>query len=112
DQLDEAKVNYEAAIKLDPQDAAALLRRGIVCGQQQDFACASEMFQKAESLYTAQGNFEGVTEVFYERGFLSLNTEDVSTARPALETALQRSQVSKNNYQQIKALQALSAVAA
>jgi len=112
DQLDEAKSNYEEAIKLDPQDAAALLRRGIVCGQQQDFACASEMFQKAESLYTAQGNFEGVTEVFYERGFLSLNAEDVVNARPALETALQRAQVSKNHYQQIKALQALSAVAA
>ena len=112
DQLNEAKVNYEEAIKLDPQDAAALLRRGIVCGQQQDFGCAGEMFQKTESLYTAQDNFEGVTEVFYERGFLSLNSEDVVKARPALETALQRSQVSKNYYQQIKALQALSAVSA
>ncbi len=112
DQLNEAKVNYELAIKLDPQDAAALLRRGIVCGQQQDFACAGEMFQKAESVYAAQSNFEGVTEVFYERGFLALNSEDVEAARAALETALQRSRVSKNHYQQIKTLQALSAVAA
>ena len=105
-------MNYEDAIKLDPQDAAALLRRGIVCGQQQDFRCAREMFQKAESVYAAQGNFEGVTEVFYERGFLALNSEDVVAARAALETALQRSQVSKSHYQQIKTLQALSAVSA
>jgi hypothetical protein len=53
--------------------AAAFLRLGVVCGQLQDFTCATEAFQKAEGLYQALSNLEGVTEVFYERGFLFLN---------------------------------------
>jgi tetratricopeptide (TPR) repeat protein len=112
DQLKEARDQYVEAVKLAPQDPAVSLRLGIMCGQQQDFNCANEAFQKAETLYTAQGNFEGVTEVQFERGFLFLNTDDTKKARRDLESALQRSRNSNNIYQQIKALQALSGVSA
>ncbi len=112
DQLTEARDQYLEALKLAPQDAAVSLRLGIICGQLQDLNCANESFQKAETLYTAQGNFEGVTEVRFERGFLFLNMEDTKHARGDLESALQRSKTSNNVYQQIKALQALSSVSA
>jgi serine/threonine protein kinase/tetratricopeptide (TPR) repeat protein len=112
DQLREAREEYLEAVKLAPQEAAASLRLGIICGQQQDFACANDAFQKAETIYTAQGNFEGVTEVYFERGFLFLNIEDTKKARPYLESALQRSKASDNINLQIRSLQALSSVSA
>ena len=112
DQLQEAHEQYLEALKLAPQEAAVSLHIGIICGQQQDFACANDAFAKAETLYTAQGNFEGVTEVYFERGFLFLNSEDTKKARPDLESALQRSKASNNLNLQIKSLQALSSVSA
>ena len=112
DQLKEARENYFEAIKLDPQDAAALLRLGVLCSQQQDFTCALDSFQKAEAIYQAQSNLEGVTEVFYQRGFLFLNGDRVPDARAELEKALQLANTTKNQYQQIRALLALSSVSA
>lgn len=112
DQLKEAQDQYHNALKLVPQDAAASLRIGIICAQQGESVCASEAFQNAESWYTAQGNVEGVTEVLFERGFWLLNKEEVKTARADLESALQRARVSKNVYQQVRALQALSGASA
>jgi len=112
DQLKEAQDQYHNALKLVPQDAAASLRIGIICAQQGESVCASEAFQNAESWYTAQGNVEGVTEVQFERGFWLLNKEELKTARAYLESALQRARVSKNVYQQVRALQALSGVSA
>jgi len=112
DQLKEAHEQYLVAFKLAPQEAAVSLRIGIICGQQQDFACANDAFAKAETLYTAQGNFEGVSEVYFERGFMFLNIEDTKKARPYLDSALQRSKASDNLNLQIRSLQALSSVSA
>jgi serine/threonine protein kinase/uncharacterized protein HemY len=112
DQLQEARENYLEATKLAPQDAAALLRLGTLCGQQQDLTCANEAFQKAEALYQAQSNLEGVTEVLYQRGFLFLNRDNPAPARAELEKALELIKATKNRYQQIRALLALSSVAA
>ena len=112
DQLKEARENYLEATKLAPQDAAALLRLGVLCSQQQDFTCAIEAFQKAEALYEAQSNIEGVAEVFYQRGFLFLNRDKPAEARVELEKSLQLTRVTKNQYQQIRALLALSSVSA
>jgi serine/threonine protein kinase/Tfp pilus assembly protein PilF len=112
DQLKEARENYLEATKLAPQDAAALLRLGALCSQQQDLTCAIEAFQKAEALYEAQSNLEGVAEVFYQRGFLFLNRDKPAEARVELERALQLTQATKNQYQQIRALLALSSVSA
>jgi tetratricopeptide (TPR) repeat protein len=112
DQLKEAHEQYLVALRLAPQEAAVSLRIAIICGQQQDFACANDAFAKAETLYTAQGNFEGVSEVNFERGFLFLNIEDTKKARPYLDSALQRSKASDNINLQIRSLQALSSVSA
>ena len=112
DQLEKAKEKYQETTKLAPQEAAAYLRLGVVCGQLQDFTCAFEAFQKAESLYKALGNREGVTEVFYQRGFLFLDEVKPPEARAQLENALQITKATGNLYQQIRVLQALSSAAA
>jgi serine/threonine protein kinase/uncharacterized protein HemY len=112
DQLIDARENYLTATKLAPQDAAALVRLGVLCGQQQDFTCALDSFQKAEALYQAQSNLEGVTEVFYQRGFLFLNSDKAADARAELNKALQLTTATNNKFQQIRALLALSSVSA
>jgi serine/threonine protein kinase/Flp pilus assembly protein TadD len=112
DQLKEARENYLAATTLAPQDAAALLRLGVLCGQQQDLTCAIDAFQKAEALYQTQSNVEGVAEVVYQRGFLFLNRDQASEARAELEKALQLTKATKDQYTQIRVLLALSSVSA
>jgi tetratricopeptide (TPR) repeat protein/predicted Ser/Thr protein kinase len=112
DQLEEAKENYQKATKLAPDEAAAFLRLGVACGQSQDYACAYEAFQKAESLYQALVKQEGVAEVCYQRGFLLMDQKKLSEAGAQLDTALQMARSTGNLYQQIRALQALSNLAA
>jgi serine/threonine protein kinase/Tfp pilus assembly protein PilF len=112
DRSEKAKENYQEATRLAPQEAAAFLRLGVVCGQLQDFPCASDAFQKAQSLYQALSNQEGVTEVFYQRGFLLLDQVKLAEARVQLENALQMTKATGNLYQQIRVLQALSSAAA
>jgi serine/threonine protein kinase/Tfp pilus assembly protein PilF len=111
DQPAKAKENYEKATKLAPQEGAAFLRLGVVCGQLQDFACASAAFEKAQSIYQAFSNQEGVTEVFYQRGFLLLDQVKLANAKADLENALQMTKATGNLYQQIRVLQALSSTA-
>jgi len=112
DQLKEARENYLEATALAPQDASALLRLGVLCGQQQDLTCAIDAFQKAEALYQTQSNVEGVAEVFYQRGFLFLNRDEPSKARAELEKALPLTKATKDQYKQIRTLLALSSVSA
>jgi len=112
DQLKEAKENYQEATTLAPQDAAGFLRLGVVCGQSQNYVCASEAFQKAESLYRTHSDQEGVAEVFYQRGFLLLDQKKLPEAGTQLENALRIARETGNLYQQIRVLQALSNLAA
>ena len=110
DQLREAKENYQEATKLAPQEAAAFLRLGVVCGELHDFTCASDAFQKAESLYQALSNLEGVTEVFCQRGFLFIYEIKPPEARAQLEKALEMTKASGNQFQLIRVLLALSRI--
>src|SRR5690349_16544205 len=84
----EAKESYNQITTLAPQDAAGFLRLGVVCGQSQNYACAADAFQKAESLYQTLSDQEGVAEVFYQHGFLLLDQKKLREARAQLENAL------------------------
>lgn len=112
DEIDNAKASYTRASQLAPYDAAAFLRLGGLCGQQQNFKCADEAFRNAEKLYHDLSDPEGVTEVLYQRGLLLKNSERPRDARIQLEEALKLTQITGSTYQQIRALLALSSVAA
>jgi serine/threonine protein kinase/Tfp pilus assembly protein PilF len=102
--------SYLEATKCDSQYAAAFMRQGILYGRQQNFKSALEAFDKAEGIYQALSNLEGVTEVLYQRGQL-LNLEDkVAEARSQLEKALGITRTTNNKYQQINTLLRLSSV--
>ncbi len=101
---------YSEATKRDSQYALAYLRIAILYGRK-DSASALVSFDKAESLYRAQGNFEGVTEVLFQRGSLFDKLDKVEDARNQLQQALDNTRTTKNQYQQIKVLLQLSSVA-
>ena len=111
-EIDKARESYTRAIQLAPSDAAAFVRLGGLCGQQQDFKCADDAFLSAEKLYHDLSDLEGVTEVVYQRGLLLKNSDRPHDARIQLEEALKLTQTTGSIYQQIRALLALSNVAA
>lgn len=114
DQTEKAIESYQQASQLAQQDPAAFLRLGIVYGRLQNLEQAKEAFQRAEVLYDRHSNSEGLAEVFYQRGFLLKNLNKLGEARTQLATALAmaRTRATGNHYQEIRALQVLSSVAA
>ena len=111
DQLDKAKVNYQEATRLNSHEMAAFLRLGVLCAQQLDTACAEAAFSRAEELYDAVSNSEGVTEVLYQRGLSYSNLNRLAEARAQLQRAFDMAQTLGNKHQQTRALLELSRVA-
>jgi len=111
DQTDSAIENYAEAGKLDPQFAAAFLRLGMLYGRKQETEKANEHFTKAENLYNAQSDYDGVAEVFYQRGYL-LNIQDkLSEANEKMKRANELATVTKNSSLLVKSLLHLSSIA-
>jgi serine/threonine protein kinase len=108
EEIDHAIESYQEAAKRDGQYAPAFLRLGVLYGRQQDLKIAAEAFDKAESLYQALSNLEGVTEVLYQRGALSNKLGKLVEARALLERALDITGRTANKYQQIRILLQLS----
>jgi serine/threonine protein kinase/Tfp pilus assembly protein PilF len=111
EEIEKAKESYAQASALATQDAAAYLRLGILYGRQQELENASHAFQTAENLYRILSNYEGEAEVFYQRGFLFANLNMLRESRAQLEQALALSGAD-SQYQQVRALLALSSVSA
>ena len=108
--VDKAAGAYEEVTRRDPQAAAAFLRVGGLYGRKQENAKAVAAFDKAYELYNAQGNVEGMAEVFYQRGaFLNL-ADKLPEAQEQLRRALDLSLTTDNKPQQIKTLLQLASV--
>jgi serine/threonine protein kinase/tetratricopeptide (TPR) repeat protein len=110
DEIEKAQASYTQASVHAAQDAAAYLRLGILYGRQQDLEHASQAFQTAEDLYRVLSNNEGEAEVFYQRGLLYCDMNNVREARAQLDVALKLSNTPVNQYQQIRTMLVLSAV--
>jgi serine/threonine protein kinase/Flp pilus assembly protein TadD len=104
EEVDKAIESYLEATTRDSQYATAFLRVGILYGRKQNQASAGAAFDKAESLYQALSNYEGVTEIFYQRGTLLLQTGKMKEAREKLQRALEIARTTSNKYQEIKTL--------
>lgn len=111
EEIDKAIENYLEATNRSPQYAAAFLRIGILYGRKQDITAATATFNKAEALYSDLSNYEGLTEVLYQRGALFNSIGRLTEAREELEKALNITRTTNNRYQQINALLELSRVA-
>ena len=100
--LDRAIDAYMRATQLDPQSAAAFLRSGILYGRRQQLPQANDAFSKAEDIYQAMSNQEGLAEVHYQMGSLLARFGKLPEAREQLERSLTLSRGSSSEYQGIR----------
>jgi len=107
---DQAIESYAKASQLDPQSAAPFLRAGILHGRRQQVPQADEAFSKAEDIYRAMSNQEGLAEVMYQRGSLLARLRRLPEAQSQLERSLALSRASSSDYQAIRTSLQLSNV--
>lgn len=101
---------YQKAVSLNNQYPAGFLRLGILLGRQQNLAGAETAFSEAEALYRDLGNYEGVTEVSFQRGLALSKQGNTQQAQDQLQRALDLTATTKNDYQRINAMLQLSAL--
>ena len=110
--LDQALASYLKAISLNNgQYATAYLRAGIVYNRKRDRENALKMYDKAEQLYRAASNNEGVNEVMRNRGVLYRIDGRYDDARAQFQQCLAAARAMGTEAQQIAALIDLSYLA-
>lgn len=104
DEIDKAIANYVKATTLDAQYATAYLRAGTAYSRKFDVASASAVFDKADALFKALGNAEGVAEVLEQRGILYRGLGRFPEARAQFQQALETAKATGNEPQQVLSL--------
>ena len=106
---DQALASYAKAIELkEGQYATAFLRSGNVYYRKQDNDNALKMYEKAEQLYGAGSNMEGVNEVLRRRGVLYRRMGRYDDAEEQFKRCLESARALGTETQQISALIDLS----
>lgn len=108
DQIDKAIESYSKAAELAPADPTSFVRLGILYGRKQDLQKALAVFENAQTIYHILSNFEGETEVLYQRGALYNDLGNMSEAKSQLERALDLALKVDNQHQRIRILLQLS----
>jgi serine/threonine protein kinase/Tfp pilus assembly protein PilF len=109
---DDALASYAKAISLnDGQYATAYLRAGIVNYRKQDNDNSLKMYEKAEQLYRAASNNEGVNEVLRRRGILYRRIGRYDESQAQFQQCLDAARAMGLEAQQISALIDLSYLA-
>ena len=108
DQIDKAIESYLKAVNRAPDDPTAFVRLGILYGRKQESQRAQAAFEKAQTIYQAMSNLEGVTEVLYQRGALLNDLGKLSEAKSQLELARASALPSDSPHQRIRILLQLS----
>ena len=104
DDIEKALENYLKATTLDGQYATAYLRAGDIHSRKTDVASASAAFEKAEALFKALGNPEGVGEVQRLRGILFRGIGKPAEARTQFQNGLETAKATGNEAQQVLCL--------
>lgn len=102
--------SYTQAATAWKDNAAALLRSGVLYARQPNYAKADGMFNEAGVIYHARSNTEGETEVLLQRAIALDAKGDLLGARSELEKALKLAEGTGNSYQQVRVLLQLSHV--
>ncbi|MGI8836805.1 MAG: protein kinase domain-containing protein [Pyrinomonadaceae bacterium] len=104
DQINDAIKSYVEATTRAPQYATSFLRVGSLYARQLDQASATAAFDKAETIFQANGNFEGQAEVSFQRGNLFDQLNKETEARGHLQRTLDLARTTGNDYQYVKSL--------
>ena len=111
DELEKAIGSYQRAVQLDVNNPATYLRLAILYGRKQDVSKAMEAFDRSEKLYKDAQDFEGQSEVCYQRGFLFSQSSKTSEAQTEGQKSLNIANIADNKYQQVRAKLLLGSVA-
>jgi serine/threonine protein kinase/Tfp pilus assembly protein PilF len=104
DQIEEAIKNYIEATTRFATYGTAFLRLGTLYARKVDQPSAASAFDKAETIYQADGNYEGQGEVSFQRGFLFDQVGRGNEAREHLQRALDLARTTGNDYLNVKTL--------
>jgi Tfp pilus assembly protein PilF len=106
--IDQAIASYKAAAKLDPQAPAPFVRLGVLESRRKQTAEADAAFSRAESLYSAATNLEGIAEIDFERGNDANTQLQLGEARKYLNKSLLAAKAIPSLQLQIRALTRMS----
>ncbi len=111
-----AKINqtvsaYEKAAQLNPDDPAPFLHLGILRSRLRDPQRATRAFDRAEQLYRAESDLEGLAEVAYQRGYAANVAGKFKEARTFLESSLSTAHQIPSPQLEARSLSQLSSVA-
>ncbi len=84
----ETVASYEQAAQLNSDDPAPFLHLGILRSRLRQPEAAQKAFAKAESLYQAESDLEGLAEVTYQRGFAASEAGAFKDAKQYLNQSL------------------------
>ena len=107
-----ARASFDRAIQLDPENAAAHLRRATVVSQVGEKEEALKAFARAEELYRKTADAEGIAETLLRRGTYLSGVGDSKLARQVLEKAASLAETLDHREQFIRAQLELSSVTA
>lgn len=103
EQIPKALASYAAASEAEPSNPAAwLLRAAQDSRAPQHRAQAQEEFRKAEELYQATSNLEGLTEVAYQRSVDATRRNQFDENKAQALKVLETSRITGNVHQEIR----------
>lgn len=110
EQTDEAIHALEEVVRLDENFMAAYLKLGTLYGRRQETDRATSAFSNAERLYSIQSDYDGLAEVFFERGNLLNLQNKLPAAREQMLRASELAAATGNPSLRVKILLHLSSI--
>ncbi len=102
---------YEKAAAISPDDPAPFLHLGILRSRLREHDAATDAFNKADFLYHAESDQEGVAEVAYQRGYAANEAGQFPEAKRYLNDCLSVGEHIPNVQMEVRTLSQLSSVA-
>jgi hypothetical protein len=104
--------NYARASSPDSDNAASAMHTGILQSRLHHTAEANQAFDRAERIFSAEENAEGLAELGYERGYAANDSGDAKSAQKLLQKSLQEAGDIGSVQLQIRVLSQLSSATA
>jgi len=104
DQVEEAQRELQLAARLDPRNAAIMLRLSSIAHRRRQHEESERLLGDAESEFRERANFEGVGEVMLARGMHLTERNELGLASERVADAARLAEITKNPHQQIRAL--------
>jgi tetratricopeptide (TPR) repeat protein len=107
----DAKEKYRQVTVNSPRSAAAWLRLAVLRSRTGEPVPAAEAFSRAEQVYQANNDLEGLVEFTFQRGVVAARRTDYSEAKEQFQKAIATSRLAANQQQEIAATLQLAAAA-